>query len=147
MRAAPSWSGRSPYTEAMSNLRLGRSPKPTVVAVAAVLDIVLVVVFAVIGRASHDEGPAGVLVTAWPFLVGLAVGWLLTRAWLRPRNIVWTGIGVWIATVAGGMLLRLMSGQGIAVAFIIVATVVLGAALIGWRLVAILISRRAEIGT
>ena len=46
---------------------------------AVVADAAVVVVFATIGRASHDEGLrlAGVWHTAWPFLVGtaLALAW------------------------------------------------------------------------
>ena len=44
--------------------------------------------------------------------------------------------GVWVASVAGGMLLRRVTGEGTAVSFVVVATVVLGAALLGWRAVA-----------
>lgn len=120
----------------------GVSRKARVAVLAAAIDIVLVVGFTMVGRASHDEGLAGLLVTAWPFIAGLAMGWLMTRAWRHPRRIVWTGIGIWIATVAGGMLLRLISGQGTAFAFIIVATAVLGIALIGWRALSTLISKR-----
>lgn len=114
----------------------GASTTARFVVLAAVIDVVLVIGFTVVGRASHDEGPAGLLMTAWPFIGGLAIGWLLMRAWRHPRRIVWTGIGIWIATVAGGMLLRVISGQGTAFAFIIVATLVLGVALIGWRAIA-----------
>ena len=41
-----------------------------------VLDIVLVAVFAVIGRASHAESLdlAGIATTAWPFAVSVALG-------------------------------------------------------------------------
>lgn len=127
----------------MANPRVTKRPRTRVVVLAAVIDIALVVGFAAAGRASHDEGPAGVLVTAWPFLGGLAIGWLVTLAWRRPLRLAWTGIVVWLCTVAGGMLLRIVSGQGTAVAFIIVATVVLGAVLIGWRLVAKLVVSRA----
>ena len=119
----------------------GASTTARFVVLAAVIDVVLVFGFTVVGRASHDEGPAGLLITAWPFIGGLAIGWLLMRAWRHPRRIVWTGIGIWIATVAGGMLLRVFSGQGTAIAFIIVATLVVGVALIGWRVIAILILR------
>lgn len=119
----------------------GASTTARFVVLAAVIDVVLVIGFTVVGRASHDEGPAGLLITAWPFIGGLAIGWLLMRAWRHPRRIVWTGIGIWIATVAGGMLLRVISGQGTAIAFIIVATLVVGVALIGWRAIAILMLR------
>lgn len=72
---------------------------------ALIVDAVLVLVFAVIGRASHDENPAGFLLTAWPFLVALVVGHLLAaglaRRPRRPWSLSWGAI-VWIVTVAGG---------------------------------------------
>jgi len=112
------------------------------IALALGLDISLVIAFAAIGRASHDSDVlAGLLRTAWPFLVGLAVGWLVTFAWRVPTAPVRTGLGVWAATVIGGMLLRAASGQGTALPFIIVAGVTLLAALVGWRVVAALIER------
>ncbi|TFB96886.1 DUF3054 domain-containing protein [Cryobacterium sp. HLT2-28] len=114
---------------------------PASVIVPASLDAVLVLVFALVGRASHGEGLLGVLTTWWPFLGGLAIGWLVVRAWRSPRRIVWTGIGVWLCTVAGGMLLRLASGQGVQPSFIIVATIVLGLFLLGWRAIALLAAR------
>lgn len=119
----------------------GASTPAKAVVLAAVIDVVFVVGFTLVGRASHNEGPAGLLVTAWPFLGGLAIGWLLMRAWRHPRRIFWAGIGIWIATVAGGMLLRVISGQGTAIAFIIVATVALGVLLIGWRAIVGLVLR------
>ena len=67
-----------------------------------------VLAFVVIGRASHQDGEslAGVTSTAWPFLAGLAAGEAATRAWRRPAALVPTGVGVWLATVALGQLLR-----------------------------------------
>ena len=110
---------------------------------ALLLDIVLVVVFAVIGRSSHAEGldPAGVWTTAWPFLAGLGVGWLAATAWRHPFAIWPTGVLAWAATLVVGMLLRLVSGQGVQPAFVIVAAVTLAVLLIGWRAVAALIVR------
>lgn len=119
-------------------------PRPTVAAVvlALALDVVLVVAFAATGRASHDSDVwAGLWQTAWPFLAGLAIGWLVTLAWRAPSAPVRTGLGVWAATVIGGMLLRAVSGQGTALPFIIVASVVLLIALVGWRLIAALVRR------
>ena len=109
---------------------------------AAAIDVVIVGVFAATGRASHGEGPAGVIDTAWPFLAGLALGWIATLAWRRPAAPVRTGVPVWLITVAAGMTLRALTGQGIAVAFILVASVVLGALLIGWRGIAALVARK-----
>lgn len=112
------------------------------IVLAVVLDAALVLAFAAIGRASHDSDIwAGLGQTAWPFLVGLAVGWVVTVAWRAPAAPMRTGLGVWAATVVVGMLLRAASGQGTAVPFVIVAGVTLFAALVGWRLVAALVRR------
>lgn len=112
--------------------------------VAQAFDVILVLVFVVIGRASHKEDLSilGILVTLWPFLVGLVVGHIVMRAWRAPLRIVWTGIGIWIATVVVGMLLRLLSGQGVELSFVVVATIVLGIFLLGWRAIALLVTRR-----
>lgn len=103
-----------------------------------VVDVVLVVAFAVIGRASHHETltAGGVATTAWPFLAGLAAGWAVTRAWRAPTRPVRTGVPVWLVTVVVGMLLRVISGQGIATAFVIVAFSFLLLCLVGWRVLA-----------
>ncbi len=109
---------------------------------AAVLDLVLITIFAFIGRASHGESTAGVAVTAWPFIAGLAVGWALTRAWQHPFRVRWTGLLIWPITVVVGMLLRSATGQGVQFSFVIVTAVVLGVFLLGWRVVAGLLGKR-----
>ncbi|MQY03460.1 DUF3054 domain-containing protein [Actinomadura macrotermitis] len=114
------------------------------VAVAAVVDVCCVLVFVAIGRANHEEAASltGFATTAWPFLVGLAIGWAVTRAWRRPLALVPSGVGIWAAAVAGGMALRAVSGQGIAFAFVIVACLFLALVLLGWRLVTRLVGAR-----
>lgn len=111
---------------------------------ALLLDAVLVLVFAVIGRASHQEDPAGFLLTAWPFLVALLLGHaaalLLPARPRRPWSLPW-GAVVWAVTVAGGMLLRLVGGDTAEVPFVIVATLVLGVFLLGWRGLAAVVRR------
>jgi hypothetical protein len=106
--------------------------------VAVLLDVCCVLVFVVIGRASHAKGETlgGIASTSWPFLAGLAAGWLASRAWRRPLAMRPAGIAVWLCTVALGMVLRVVSGQGTAVAFIVVALAFLGLFLLGWRLLA-----------
>lgn len=116
-------------------------PGTASVVVSAVIDAALVLVFVLIGRASHSETLLGALATMWPFLGGLAIGWVVMRAWRNPQRIVWTGIGIWVATVAGGLLLRAISGQGVALSFAIVTTIVLGVFLLGWRGIALLVQR------
>ena len=105
---------------------------------AVALDVACVLVFVIIGRASHTkgEGLAGIASTAWPFLAGLAVGWLAARGWRRPLAISPEGLAIWLCTVALGMILRVVSGQGTAVAFIVVALAFLALFLLGWRLLA-----------
>ena len=103
----------------------------------AVLDVACVLVFVIIGRASHIQGEslAGIASTAWPFLAGLAFGWL--AAGLAAAVPLWpAGVGAWLGAVALGMLFRVVSGQGTAPAFIGVALAFLGLFLLGWRLVA-----------
>lgn len=113
-----------------------------VLAPAVALDVVLVLVFAAIGRGSHAEGVTvgGTLSTAWPFLVGLAVGWAATVALYRdklaPLLILPTGVLVWVSTVAGGMVIRRLIGEGTAFSFVIVASVTLAVFLLGWRAIA-----------
>lgn len=112
--------------------------------VAVVLDACCVLIFVIIGRASHTKGEtlAGIASTAWPFLCGLAAGWAATRAWRRPLAIRPSGLAIWLGTVALGMVVRVVSGQGTAVAFIIVALAFLGLFLLGWRLIAAAALRR-----
>jgi peptidoglycan/LPS O-acetylase OafA/YrhL len=114
------------------------------VAIAAVIDIVSVVVFCTIGRRSHDEGLtiAGVAETAWPFLTGTVLGWLVIRGWRRPTALVPTGVVVWVATVLIGMALRKLTGQGTAVSFLVVASIATAILLLGWRGVAAALARR-----
>lgn len=107
-------------------------------ALAVLLDTCAVVAFVVIGRASHGEsgGLAGLAGTAWPFLTGLATGELAAWRWHRPAALAPGGVVVWLSTVALGMILRVVAGQGTALAFIVVALAFLGLFLLGWRLIA-----------
>ncbi|KNX39295.1 DUF3054 domain-containing protein [Luteipulveratus halotolerans] len=103
---------------------------------ALAADTLLVLVFAAIGRASHDEGNAllGVLGTAWPFVAGVGVGWVVVhRTGRRTAVDLGPGITVWLCAVVIGMLLRRLVGDGTALSFVIVATLVLGLFLLGWR--------------
>jgi Protein of unknown function (DUF3054) len=111
-----------------------RPPRP---AVSALLDICCVLVFVILGRAAHTKGEAltGIASTTWPFLTGLGVGWLVTRAWRRPGGLLPAGVGAWLGTVAAGMALREVSGQGTDAAFIGVALAFLALFLLGWRVV------------
>lgn len=117
--------------------------RPALLALAG--DIVGVVVFCALGRRSHAEGLtlAGIAQTAWPFLSGTLAGWVISRGWRAPTAIAPTGVTVWLATVVVGMLLRKASSQGVAASFIIVASVVTAVLLLGWRVVAAVVRKRA----
>jgi hypothetical protein len=110
-------------------------------ALPALLDAVLVVVFAAVGRRSHAEGldVAGLLRTAWPFLAGAAAGWVVAGLTVGEPRSLGFGAVVVAGAVVVGMLLRVAAGQGTAWSFVVVATVVLTVLLLGWRLVARLV--------
>lgn len=103
--------------------------------IALLADILCVLVFCTIGRRSHAEGltVAGVARTAWPFLAGTAVGWLLIGGWRRPFTVIPTGVTVWVCTVAVGMLLRKATSAGVQTSFVVVASVSTAVLLVGWR--------------
>lgn len=106
--------------------------------VAVVADVLVVVVFATVGRASHDESTSlpGIWHTAWPFLLGTAIALGLTAYTGSDPRTVGVGVRVWLWTLVLGMVARKAFGDGIAPAFFVVATVVLGVLFLGWRLVA-----------
>lgn len=108
------------------------------------LDVIGVLVFCALGRRSHAEGVTvtGVALTAWPFLSGTVLGWLLSRGWRRPTALAPTGVIVWASTVLVGMLLRKASSAGVAVSFVVVAATVTAILLLGWRAAAGLVLRR-----
>ena len=114
--------------------------------IAVVGDAAAIVVFAAIGRANHDEstGVHGVWHTAWPFLLGAALG-LAVTAYARSSPLtVRAGIRVWVWTLVIGMVVRAATGAGTAIAFVIVAAIVLAVFLIGWRAAVTWRSRRSR---
>jgi Protein of unknown function (DUF3054) len=112
---------------------MGRNLRPWSIAVVG--DAVAVLVFATIGRANHHEstGARGIWHTAWPFLLGAALGLVMTAvSRVRPTSIrAGVRVGVW--TVVIGMVVRSATGAGTAWAFVVVAVLVLGVFLVGWR--------------
>lgn len=108
-------------------------------AIALAIDVLAVLVFVAIGRRSHDETGnvvIGALRVAAPFLIATALGWFIARAWRDPLSIR-SGALIWIGTVVVGLLLRrFVFDRGTATAFIIVATITLGALIVGWRALA-----------
>ena len=117
-----------------------------------VADASAVLLFVLLGRSSHEEGSAvlGTLATAWPFLTGAALGWLVLLAGARrpggwwPPTSVRAGMLVVAATVVVGMLARHVAGGGTPVSFVVVATLFLALFLLGWRAVAGRVGARAR---
>ncbi len=102
---------------------------------ALCVDACVVVGFVVLGRDSHSEaeGIRGVATVAAPFLIGLAVGWIVSRHTLRPAALR-TGLVVWASTVVIGLALReLVFQRPTPVLFILVASAFLALMLLGWR--------------
>lgn len=113
------------------------APRTGLPAAVLAVDVIAVCSFAAIGRRAHEETNAlvGVLQTASPFLVGVALGWLVGRCWRRPGDMR-SWLVVWVCTWTVGMLGRQLTGQGTAPSFMLVAAVVLGVMLGGWRALA-----------
>ncbi|GAA2170971.1 hypothetical protein GCM10009846_03190 [Agrococcus versicolor] len=107
-------------------------------------DVACILVFATVGRASHDgiSSVGDVLWTALPFLVALGVGWFVTLAWRAPLAPGRVGVPLAAVTVLVGMLGRALLGEGTALPFVVVATVTVLLLLVGWRLVARLVVGR-----
>ena len=115
------------------------------VPLAVGIDVFSVTLFVAIGRREHerDSAIAGLIETASPFLLALALAWVLLRAWRRPTD--WrTGLGIWATTLVAGMVLRnVVFDDGTATAFVIVAAAFLALFLVGWRAAFGLIERRS----
>jgi hypothetical protein len=102
---------------------------------AGAADLAVLVLFVAIGRRSHDSGSAtaGFLRVLWPFVVGLAAGWLVTG--LAGAPLAWRrALPAWLVTVGLGVTLRiLVQGHEFKPAFTLVAVVFVGAGMLGWR--------------
>ena len=111
--------------------------------IALFADVACVIVFCTIGRRSHAEGltVAGIAQTAWPFLAGTGVGWLLIGGWRRPFTVIPVGMVVWVCTVVVGMVLRKVTSAGVSASFVVVASVSTAVLLLGWRAAAALFQR------
>jgi DUF3054 family protein len=98
-------------------------------------DLLVLVVFVLVGRRSHDEGSGveGFLRVWWPFAVGLMVATIASGTWRAPLE--WRrAIVTWLVTVALGMTLRIaVQGRDFKPTFVIVTTVFVGAGMLGWR--------------
>ncbi|MEJ5944971.1 DUF3054 domain-containing protein [Pseudokineococcus basanitobsidens] len=116
-------------------------------AAALVVDLLAVLVFAGVGRSSHAEGTGLLQVagTALPFWVGVVLAWAVPRVHRDPTRLVPAGAVVLAGSVVVGVVLRLATGQGAPVSFVVVTVVVLAVLLLGWRALARWSARRAAV--
>jgi hypothetical protein len=105
--------------------------------VAMAFDFAVILLFVAIGRHSHEHGITfkGIVSTLWPFGVGLIIGWIYLG--LTHRNFLAHKSGFYLVllVVTVGMFLRVISGQGIALSFVLVASLLLTLLLVGWRII------------
>lgn len=113
-------------------------------ALALAADLVAVIVFAAIGRASHAEsdGVVGLVVTAAPFAVGTAAAWATPLVRIRPAGLR-AGAAVVATTAVLGLLLRAAFTDRLPWQFAIVTVVSLAVLQLGWRALAAWVAHRA----
>ncbi len=99
------------------------------------MDLAAVTLFVVIGRHNHHHGEtlSGITSTWWPFAVGLGLAWVITRLRHRAGDSLGDAALIVAVTVAAGMILRVVAGQGTAFAFVLVALAFLYLFMGGWR--------------
>ncbi len=103
---------------------------------ALVLDLSLIVLFAVLGRREHAEGggAAATLRIALPFAAGWLVGGAAARLYRRPLHPA-AAARAWAVALPIGFALRSIGGRDLELSFMIVALTVLAFLLLGWRVV------------
>lgn len=109
------------------------------------IDVLAVLVFAILARAAHGGLEiAHILDTWWPFTIGTILGWALQRG-KNPLTLSY-GITVWICTAVAGLTFwALRHGAIPHWSFIIVAVMMAGILILGWRSIVTLISRLKNI--
>lgn len=114
---------------------------------AVAADVICILVFAIVGRSSHAESTdlLGVLRTAWPFLTGYVLGLALSRSTHDPV-VRRAAVILWTSTVVVGVALRVLTGAGVQLSFVVVTTIVLGVLLLGWRGLWSLVQRARRTG-
>ncbi len=106
---------------------------------SVLLDLLSVLVFVGVGHVAHGEPltPAGLGSTGWPFLIGLAGGYLGVALTRWPASSLAGGAMVGGKTIVLGLVVRYgIQRAGTPLSFVIVTTVVLLALILGWRLAA-----------
>ena len=110
---------------------------------ALVGDPLVVLLFVAIGVVQHGTPltSQNLFLVGWPFALGVLLGHLAIRAWRAPFRIWPHGVFVWAITLAATMALRTLFSAGTEVSFVIVTAVVTAVGMLGWRAVALFLTR------
>ena len=113
-------------------------------ALALAADAVAVIVFAAVGRASHQEPGdlLGLIATAAPFAVGLGAAWATPLVRARPAGMR-AGLVVLAGTAVLGLLVRAAFTGRLPWTFALITIGTLAVLLLGWRALAALVAHRA----
>jgi Protein of unknown function (DUF3054) len=113
-----------------------------------VADLACVLALALGGKSSHEASDSDwvVLVIVWPFALAVGLAHVVLARRGRPAAPLWPeGVLVLAVTYGLGMLLRGLSGRGLAPGFLVVAAVFLAVTMLGWRVVVGLVGRRGRV--
>ncbi|MDN5688104.1 MAG: DUF3054 domain-containing protein [Brachybacterium sp.] len=110
---------------------------------ALVGDLLVVILFVTIGFLQHGTPltSQNIILVGWPFAVGVLLGHLAIRAWNAPFRIWPHGVFVWAITLAASMAIRTLFSYGTEVSFIITTAIVTAVGMLGWRAVALFLTR------
>lgn len=110
---------------------------------ALIGDLLVVILFVAIGFLQHGTPltSQNLFLVGWPFAVGVLLGHLAIRAWRAPFRVWPHGVFVWAITLATAMALRTLFSAGTEVSFVIVTAVVTAVGMLGWRAVALFLTR------
>lgn len=110
---------------------------------ALVGDLLVVILFVTIGFLQHGTPltSENIALVGWPFALGVLLGHLAIRAWNAPFRIWPHGLFVWAITLAATMAIRTLFAAGTEVSFIITTAIITAVGMLGWRAVALFLTR------
>src|SRR5699024_1496739 len=110
---------------------------------ALIGDVLAVVLFVSAGLLQHGTPLSSeyLFLVASPFVSGLLLGPRAIRSWIAPFSSGSHGGAGWASTVAAAMVLRTLVGQGTETSFVIVTAVVTAVGMLGWRALAMFLTR------
>lgn len=118
---------------------------------ALIVDVIAIAIFALLARIAHqtEDMPlnfAGWLSTWWPFLLGVLASWgLIAALKLDGHRAFPAGIMAWVVTVVVGLgIWSVRNGDIPHWSFVLVATVMSGLLMLGWRGIARLVQRQKQ---